>query len=311
LLPLTTDATVPPLHEPRAESPARVLGRRLITAEWLPWALTPLLLMGFWVFEAWLHSQVFGHNRLVLSLLRPDGHELWMRIVVAGMLVVVAVLWAGAVHERNARIREMELYQDRLRELSAWMSFDEGEERRGLSERLHEHVAQTLSAARMYLSSVEAADEGSRADLASAQRILDEAIADCREVAHELSPPVLDAYGLLSALEAIALRVASRAAARVEVVVGDDVPLERAVLHASYRVITDVMESAASDPKTSSVRVSAHSSGSGLEVVVEWDSPSNDDLFGASEIMAHVGGGVERRVSEHGTSVVVTAPIAA
>jgi len=287
------------------------LGARLVTAEWLPWALAPFFFACFWVLEAWLHSRVFGHHRMLPSLIAPDWHELWMRAVVGAMLLVVAGLWFGAVRERNSRIVAMELYQKRLREMSAWMSVHDGEQRRGLSERLHEQVAQALSATRMYLSGVDTADSASQDALAIAQGILDSAIGECREVAHELSPPVLDAYGLLSALEETARRTESRAAAKVVVALGDDVPLERTVLLTSYRVISDVIESAATDPNTSAVRVSSRASVSGLSVAVEWDSPTSDDLFGACELMSQVGGGLEARITEHGTSVVVTAPVAA
>jgi len=311
LPPLTTEVTTLQAERPGAVGMVRGLAAKVATAEWLPWALAPLMILGYWVFEAWLHSHVFGQKALLVSLFSPDPHELWMRVGVAVMLLVVATLWFGAVRERNSRIRAMEHYQDRLREMSAWMSVDDGEERLGLSERLHEQVAQTLSAARMYLSGVETADSASHDALATAQGILDAAIAECREVAHELSPPVLDAYGLLSALEETARRVQNRAAARVVVAVGDDVPLNRTVLLTSFRVLSGVIESAAADPRTSAVRVSSRAGSSGLMVAVEWDSSYDDDLFGACELMFQVGGGLERRVTERGTRVVVTAPIAA
>jgi PAS domain S-box-containing protein len=76
------------------------------------------------------------------------------------------------------------------------------EERRRMAESLHNGVGQLL-----YLLKLSLERPGSKPP-ADASRLLEEAIRDLRAVSVELAPPVLEDFGLQSALEALSQRVA-------------------------------------------------------------------------------------------------------
>ena len=289
--------------------------RRLLTNDTTPWLSLITLSIAFWVIESLIHLAVFGGHGLMSNLFRPNLHELWMRIVVLLMLVAIAFVWSAALRARRRQIERLEIYQRRLRELSARIVLGDGEERRDLSDRLHEQVGQSLAAARLFLASIEedSCDCREQDALRSVERIVDRAIAECREIAQELSPPVLDEYGLEPALETLANRVMRQTGKSVEFAGDTDTrpPLARETLLAAFQVLAEVVENAASDPRTSTVRVSAASSVGGVSVTVEWDADSDDDLFAITERIREVGGSVERRASELGSTVTLRAPIQA
>jgi len=71
----------------------RMQRESLLADERLPWLVFPVLMLGFWVTESWLHTTFFD-NRTFLEDLRPDGNELWMRILVGACLLVLTALWS-------------------------------------------------------------------------------------------------------------------------------------------------------------------------------------------------------------------------
>jgi signal transduction histidine kinase len=179
-----------------------------------------------------------------------------------------------------------------------------------LADRLHEHVAQTLSAARFYLGSVGGDCEASERDaIQTVERIVGRAIAECRSIAQELSPPSLDEYGLGPALEALAQRVMRQTGTSIEVDADKGGPdLEREALLAMFHVLAEVVEGAAADADEQSVRIHSRLDESALSVSVSYRSRSPLDLFGACERMGRVGGSLLSSEDERGTVVTVRTP---
>lgn len=273
----------------------------------LPWLVFPLLMAGFWVTESWLHTTFFD-DRTFLQDLRPDGHELWMRILVGGCLLVVTVMWSLAVRQRNSYIRELSEYQTRLREMSSRLAYGDSEERRELSDRLHEDIAQSLSAAQMFLSGVEASTAVGAEGLASAASIVADDIAHIREIADELSPPSLDDYGLWTPLEQLCAKAMRRTGNSVECDLDCEAPLAREVLLASFRAISEVIEVAAGDVATGAVHVSAECRDRDIAVTVAWVGSDAHGFFGPTQLVTGVGGRFSARSDSDGTCVVVTIP---
>lgn len=281
----------------------------LLADERLPWLVLPVMMLGFWVTESWLHTTFFD-SRTFLQDLWPDGHELWMRVLVGVCLFVLTALWSLTVKQRNARIRELSEYQTRLRELTNKLAYGDGEERRELADRLHEQVAQSLSAARMYLSGVAADTEDGSHRLASATGIVDSEIAVVREIADEISPPSLDEYGLWAPLESLCIRVMRRTGISVECGQECDAPLSREAVLATFRALAEVIDTAASDATNGLVRVSGVCSETELAVTVEWVATETPDLFAPSQLVWAVGGNLLLTSEADATTVVVTVPLA-
>ncbi len=279
---------------------------------WLPWVVAPLLAAGFWVTEAAVHTVFFGEHDFWHGVFSPDPHELWMRLVVLLMLMGVAALWSLGMMRHRSYLKEARAYQERLAAATSRYAYGESEERRELADKLHENVGQTLAAARLFLASIDAArqDPMERDSLRSVERILDRAIADCRDIATELSPPVLDEYGLEPALETLARRLMRQTGTSIEIEgTEQDAPLSRETLLAAFGVLAEVVEGAASHPATSSVRITATRDADQIAVIVNWDGPCTNDFFIEAERMNGVGGSVTRRSGTLGTEVVICAPV--
>jgi len=107
-----------------------------------------------------------------------------------------------------------------LRILASELVQAEDRERRRLAKVLHDHLQQLLVAARIKISSVRrhAGDAALVRALEQADDVLNQAVAESRSLAVELSPPVLYEAGLGAALEWLARQVEEQHGLRVEVV---------------------------------------------------------------------------------------------
>jgi len=113
-----------------------------------------------------------------------------------------------------------EIYRRKGRELerlSARLLSAQEEERRRIARQLHDELGQALTVAIMDLRLAEReAPEGLKERLRQGARLLEEAIADCRELSHGLRPPLLDELGLVEALRALAERFAEAENLKIE-----------------------------------------------------------------------------------------------
>ena len=103
-----------------------------------------------------------------------------------------------------------EIYRRKGRELealSARLVSAQEDERRRIAQRLHDELGGALVAAKMELELAgREAPAKLKARLHGAVGILDEALAQARELSHTLRPPVLDELGLVPALRALGER---------------------------------------------------------------------------------------------------------
>lgn len=276
---------------------------------WLPWALVPVLGAVYWLLESYLHTAIFDGGSFANDLFSPPPHELWMRGVVIAMLLCLAGVSSIALRKRNRRIAQLTLYQERLREMMIRLAEGDDDERRQLGERLHEHVAQTLTAAGLYLSSVEDSDPATTAVMRSAERIIGRAIIDCREIATALSPPVLREFGLVPAVQELGRRISRRTGIDVETKADTELGLQPHMAELSFRAISDVVLVAVSDPRTMRVRVTLEDEGAQIVIAVEWDAPCSDDFFEIRERVSIAGGRFSAEGLPDKTRVVAWVPV--
>ena len=69
----------------------------------------------YWFLESWLHVLFFGQSRLLGEILTPDIHEIWKRVLVIGLLVVIS---AYAQYSINMRRRAEAALREREQELT-------------------------------------------------------------------------------------------------------------------------------------------------------------------------------------------------
>ncbi|SNS01704.1 PAS domain S-box protein [Hymenobacter mucosus] len=154
----------------------------------------------------------------------PDGSS--------GVLLI-----ACDVTERNAL--QAETTQLKLRQqkevLSAILTTQE-EERRRIAEGLHNGVGQLLYATRLSLDNMPTSEP-----VRTSQRLLDEAIRATRSISFELTPGILEDFGLSTALRELVKRVPARHLAVDLNLTHLDEPLPRLLQIAVYRIVQELL----------------------------------------------------------------------
>lgn len=110
------------------------------------------------------------------------------------------------------RTRELVLSQGRLRDLATELNLTEQRERQRLATELHDYLAQLLALTKIKLA--QAKQQPTTPPMAKVltdmQEIMDQALAYTRTLVAQLSPPVLNQFGLLTALKWLAEQMQQR-----------------------------------------------------------------------------------------------------
>ncbi|KAF0236328.1 MAG: response regulator [Prolixibacteraceae bacterium] len=104
---------------------------------------------------------------------------------------------------RVRKMKQIQQYQKKLRELNNKITLVEELERRRIAENLHDSLGQTLSLAYLKLSAIETNGFHPKTEKALTEifGLLNKAINESRQITYDLSPPVLHELGLISALK--------------------------------------------------------------------------------------------------------------
>jgi len=126
-----------------------------------------------------------------------------------------ATLQRTLAEQQEAISRQAELLETKNREVSALakaLTLAEQAERRRLAELLHDHLQQQLFGAKLALGALLRPDDDEKRhkQVAAVEEVLDQAISTTRDLAVELTPPVLDREELEVAMRWLAHQVESR-----------------------------------------------------------------------------------------------------
>ena len=207
------------------------------------------------------------------------------------------------VTERN-RLAE-QATQLRLRQqqevLAAILDTQETERKR-IAEALHNGLGQLLYAAKLSLDSPEAASARPRGTL----RLLEEAIRTTRTISFELTPGILEDFGLRTALEALVKRIAP---ARLPVhlhLAGLEQRLTAPVEIAVYRTVQELLNNVMKHARATEVEVHVAQELGRLFVSVEDNGRGFDPRQLASAPLAGIGlAGVRNRVALLGGELLI------
>lgn len=132
-----------------------------------------------------------------------------------GLLQVVADRAASAI-ERAQLYEEVLAARDRLHTLSRQLIEAQEQERRRLARELHDETGQALTAVKLNLQALRqrSSDLHLSAKLQDSIGIVEQSLAQLRDLSHELRPAVLDDLGLVAALRWFVDRQAQRAGLR-------------------------------------------------------------------------------------------------
>ncbi|TND08347.1 MAG: histidine kinase [Bacteroidetes bacterium] len=169
-----------------------------------------------------------------------------MLLPLAGLVFIIAigVVLLNQQFQKNLyrqQLEQEELKNAHQRELLISSIRVQEEERKRIAQDLHDELGATLSIARMHLVQLQkkSGDEpgNSSATLDNIKSLVEYAMANMRRISHELMPPQLEAFGLVEALDAVALQVNNAGEIHIDVNATPDFPdLDWLVKLGLYRI---------------------------------------------------------------------------
>jgi PAS domain S-box-containing protein len=220
-------------------------------------------------------------------------------------------------------VTELRESHARIRELAERLATVREDERRAVAVRLHERVAQELYAAHLNLEELERDNRYSAGviDLArQLSQVVDQSIADVRDLTNELYPTALVHLTLMQALEQLADQFGRRAGVRVTVCQTPEFPgLSSDTRILFFRAAQEMLTNVARHARASTVRVSLEADTERVALVVEDDGKGMTDadlrkagslgLLGIRERFEALGGGLAvDAAAPSGTHVTVFVP---
>jgi signal transduction histidine kinase len=173
-----------------------------------------------------------------------------------GTFLIVSILLYLHAYNRNRLLQQKQLLQQteiaHQKKLMLAIFESQEEERRRIGSDLHDSVGAALSSLRLTISSIPA----EKAD--SCKTIIDQIITDVRHIAHNISPAVLNLYGLTEAVEELADRINQAGQIRVETdnQVADQLDqLPHAVMLSLYRVLEELLNNTIRHANATTVQI--------------------------------------------------------
>ncbi len=122
------------------------------------------------------------------------------------------------IEEREVVEAQVQQYKDRLQILISQLSTLEDQERKDISEEMHENIGQYLALSKIKLSRLIESNPEIKNDLDEIRKYIDETIDFTRSLTFELSSPILYQLGLEQALEWLTAHISSKHSIHVDLV---------------------------------------------------------------------------------------------
>jgi PAS domain S-box-containing protein len=147
--------------------------------------------------------------------------------------------------------------RDQLRALAARVQSVREEERTRVAREIHDELGQALTAIKIDLSFLShRLPEDQKQQSSSILRLVDETIHTVRRISTELRPPVLDAVGLVAAVEWAAGEFAARAGTKCQLELPqDDVGIDQERATAVFRIFQETLTNVARHAHATEVHV--------------------------------------------------------
>ena len=201
--------------------------------------------------------------------------------IAAGFAFLAAIM--AGILARGASRQQGELMaanHPRMAQLSARLLTVQEEERKNLSRELHDGVGQTITALKMELGRLKAADSDlSTTRLDRARALAEEALRTIRNVSLLLRPSALDDLGLEAALQWHVEDFSRRTSihGRLDCVIDDDQSLPEAVKTCVYRTVQEALNNCEKHAGASDVLVSVRQDSRGITVSIVDDGRGVQD----------------------------------
>jgi signal transduction histidine kinase len=176
-------------------------------------------------------------------------------------------------------LKESDILQHQLRQLSRQILSAQEEERKKISRELHDVIGQTLTGINVRLAALkkEAAisTKGLERNIARTQKLVEKSVEIVHHFARKLRPALLDDLGLIPALHSFLKEFTTRTGVRTHLTASAEVEkLDTAKRTALYRVAQEAITNVARHARASRVEVSLQKVRAGLCMQIKDDGKS-------------------------------------
>lgn len=156
-----------------------------------------------WIFGTGVYvDDINDQTRLLSDSLSNYIDKMTTQTILIGILSVIIVFFAG----HFIRVSEKRLANVKLHELNGRILQTQEEECKRVSRELHDGISQSVAAARFSLETAQLKNNSNinaEKDLEQAMMLIQNVMADIRNISHRLHPGILEDYGLGAALDAL------------------------------------------------------------------------------------------------------------
>ncbi len=223
--------------------------------------------------------------------------------------VTVLSMLAGAALRNARRLARLEESREELRRLAAHVLVSRDHELGRTSHALHEGICQGLAAANAHLQALDPLLDGDpvgvRAGLRDARTLVKQALGELRELAQDLRPPVLAAFGYVHALRWYLTRLRERAGVAHSLEVeGDDTRLPLELEGALYRATEEALCAVARSKAMRPLHVRFRQDRATVHVEIAGPEPEALNVGAMREGLRAFGGAVEVRSTPDAATVI-------
>lgn len=239
-------------------------------------------------------------------------------VLLGSCLLLSGLCAAGTILFVRHSIRRIEWQQDELSRVSWHMLQTQEETARRFSHELHDELGQSLAAVRSNL--VRGADDQFAHRRADCVHLVDQAIANVRELSQLLRPVILDDFGLDAGLRWLTEKFAQRVQVEMDYESSLELRLHSDLETHLFRIAQEALTNVARHSKATRVKISLGIEEDQVKLVIEDDgcglaaAPEQPrqslGLIGMRARARECGGQLEMQaVRPHGLRIVVSTPV--
>ncbi len=267
----------------------------------------------------------FPSNRL-----NTDSFLLTVKIPVQAFRALCAIISAVAASgmlkifywETGSKIQ---IYQEQLRALITKLSIAEEQERKRISEELHDNISQHLALSNIKLAALRESFPEAAKDIDETRELIEQTIKFTRSLTYELSPPILYQLGFRAAVEGLAEQIQKRHGIEVEFSCDSELrELNAEISFLLFKTLRELLLNIVKHAQSDIAIVSISRYKNNLQIIVEdkgigFDTSKIDrytvsnqsfGLFSIHERIKYLGGTLEiASKPEQGTKIIIIIPV--